>query len=133
MLLTQLARVRPSPGTGQTGPAGVWMVKAQQVPGGGPKAQTQTRPSPRTCSFVPGVTRTMQAGDIPLHSGDPASLPPAKPLGLSRLQRGVRMGHREWSEKHRQDALEVKSPFLQQPQMQTLTPGAFIKPNNAFG
>lgn len=82
---------------------------------------------------MPGVTRTVQAGDIPLHSGVPASLQPAKPLGLSRLQRGVRLGHREWSEKHRQDELEVKSPFLQQPQMQTLTPGAFIKPNNAFG
>lgn len=87
MLLTQLVRAQPSPGTGQIGPAGVWWVKAQQIPGEGPKAQTQTHPSPSTCSFVPGVSSTIQAGAIPLHSrGAPASLRPAKPLRLSRLQ-----------------------------------------------
>lgn len=83
---------------------------------GGPRTQTQTQPSPRTRTFVPHVTCTTQAGDIPLHSrGAPASFQSSEPLGLSGLQQGVGSGHREWSKKHHQDALEVQARFCSSP------------------
>lgn len=120
MLLAGLIQAQPSPGTGQTGPAGPRWVTAHRYRG------TQTHPSLWNCSFVPGAAVPRRQGTS---HGIPISTKPSDSPSAAQGQVGARRPER----KTPSGCAGKENMFEQRLQMQPLPPGAFVKPNNAFG
>lgn len=97
MLLAGLIQAQPSPGTGQTGPAGPRWVTAHRYRG------TQTHPSLWNCSFVPGAAVPRRQGTS---HGIPVSTKPSGSPGAAQGSgRGTETGAENaigmrWKRKH---------------------------------